>query len=166
MIDAYLQFARGDGDEKSQRVDLREFFTGVIESNRRGGVRIKLNFEGDISLMLKPVAFERCIGNIISNANEYAESIEVSVSRRRVSDGNVVRIVVDDDGPGVSEELYEEVFKPFYRGDSSRKFSGSNGGGSGLGLAVAREVVHAHGGEIRLGKSHMGGVSVVITLPL
>ena len=73
-----------------------------------------------------------------------------------------VVIIVDDNGPGMNPDLYEEVFKPFYRVDVSRNAST---GGVGLGLSIARDAVHSHGGDIRLDKSPMGGLRAEIILP-
>ena len=113
----------------------------------------------DLSLQLRPVAFERCLNNIVSNARKYAEHIWINVARE---DKRIV-IAVDDDGPGVPEDMFEEVFKPFVRGEPSRNPAT---GGVGLGLPIARDIVHAHGGRIWLEKSGRGGLRAVIQVPV
>ena len=72
-------------------------------------------------------------------------------------------IIVDDDGPGIEENEYKNVMKPFYRIDKSR---GLNKSGVGLGLSIANDIIRSHGGNISLHKSPLSGLRVKITLPL
>ncbi len=116
MIDAYLDFARDESGEASSRTDLKEMLDRVAAGARRQGAKIELDTPGDLSLQLRPVAFERCLNNIVSNARKYAEHIWVGAARE---DRRIV-IAVDDDGPGIAADMYEEVFKPFVRGEPSR----------------------------------------------
>ena len=160
MINAYLDFAKGEGGEQPVRSDLRSMLERIAAGMKRQGADIQLDMDQDLSLLLRPVAFERGLTNILTNARKYAP--HVWLSARHVDEGAHVEIVVDDDGPGIPEELWDEVFKPFMRVDTSRN---SATGGVGLGLPIAREVVHAHGGRIWLEKSPHGGVRAVIHLP-
>jgi signal transduction histidine kinase len=73
-----------------------------------------------------------------------------------------IRVTVDDDGPGLPEEELERVFLPFYRVEQSRS---RDTGGVGLGLAVARTVFRAHGGDVRLANRPEGGLRASVTLP-
>lgn len=160
MINAYLDFAKGEDGEQPQRTDLRVIIDRVVAGMKRQGADIQLQMDGDISLMLRPLAFERGLTNIVTNAKKYAPHIWVSV--RLLDDGAHVEILVDDDGPGIPDDQREEVFKPFVRVDASRNAAT---GGVGLGLPIAREMVHAHGGKIWLEQSPQGGVRAVIHLP-
>ena len=74
-----------------------------------------------------------------------------------------MEIVVDDDGPGIPKEKREDVFKAFYRLDESRN---KETGGVGLGLSIAKDVITSHGGTIELQDSPMGGLRVLISIPL
>jgi two-component system, OmpR family, osmolarity sensor histidine kinase EnvZ len=159
MIDAYLDFARGEGGEASSRTDLGEMLERVAAGARRQGAKIEIKTAGDLSLQLRPVAFERCLNNIVSNARKYAEHIWINVAREEKR----IVIAVDDDGPGVTEDMFEEVFKPFVRGEPSRNPAT---GGVGLGLPIARDIVHAHGGRIWLEKSGRGGLRAIIQVPV
>lgn len=159
MIDAYLDFARGEGGELAARTDLNEMLERIVSSTRREGVKIELETDGDLSLQLRPVAFERCVGNVIGNARKYGGNIWVSA--RRLGDG--VEISVEDDGPGIPDDKKEDVFRPFFRIDESRNPAT---GGVGLGLPIAKDIVHSHGGEIWLGESSHGGLRVAIRLPV
>ena len=75
----------------------------------------------------------------------------------------MIEITIDDDGPGITPEMRENVFKPFFRVDGSRN---TQTGGVGLGLSIAQDVVHNHGGEIWLEDSNRGGLRVVISIPV
>lgn len=160
MINAYLDFAKGEDGEQPQRADLRAVLDRIVAGMKRQGADIRLDMKDDISLMLRPVAFERGLTNIVANARKYAP--RTWVSARLMDDGTHVEILVDDDGPGIPDDQREEVFKPFVRVDASRNAAT---GGVGLGLPIAREMVHAHGGKIWLEKSPQGGVRAVIQLP-
>ncbi len=161
MINAYLDFAKGEGGEQPVRSDLRQMLEHMAAGMKRQGADIQLEMDQDLSLLLRPVAFERGLTNILTNARKYASHIWLSAYH--IDDDEHVEILVDDDGPGIPEEQWEEVFRPFFRVDSSRNAAT---GGVGLGLPIAREVVHAHGGKIWLEKSPRGGVRAVIHLPV
>ena len=158
MIDAYLDFARGAGGEAVARTDLREMLERILAAVRRQGAKIELNTDGDMFVSLRPVAFERCLSNLIGNARKYAAHIWVAANN---ADGHIT-IVVEDDGPGIPENMLDEVFKPFVRGEPSRNPST---GGVGLGLPIAQDIIHGHGGRIWLEKSAYGGLRVVLEIP-
>lgn len=160
MITAYLDFAKGESGEQPVRSDLRQMLERIAAGMKRQGADIQLEMEHELSLQLRPVAFERGLTNIVANARKYA--LHIWISARHIDDGAHVEILVDDDGPGIPPELREEVFKPFVRVEPSRNVAT---GGVGLGLPIARDVVHAHGGQIWLEESPRGGVRAVIHLP-
>ena len=158
MIDAYLDFARGAGAEAAARTDLREMLERIMAAVRRQGAQIELETAGDMFVSLRPVAFERCLSNLIGNARKYAAHIWVAAKNA----GGHIIITVEDDGPGIPEKMFDEVFKPFVRGEPSRNPST---GGVGLGLPIAQDIIHGHGGRIWLEKSGRGGLRVVVDLP-
>lgn len=160
MLNAYLDFVRGEGGEASARTDLREMLERIAQTMRRSGAVIDLTTEGDLSVSVRPLAFERCLNNVIGNARKYATAIWVSAAR--VDEGSI-RVSVDDDGPGIPDDQLEEVFKPFVRVEQSRNAAT---GGVGLGLSITQDIVHSHGGEVRLSRSERGGLKVTITLPV
>lgn len=159
MIGGYLDFVRGEGDEAAEETDLSALAEKIVQDARRAGAPVAARIERGIILPLRPLAIERCLSNLLGNARRYARSI-VQLEISRSADG--IQILVDDDGPGIPPERYEDVFKPFYRVDSSRNI---DTGGVGLGLPIAREVAHAHGGRITLHKSPLGGLRVQVELP-
>jgi two-component system osmolarity sensor histidine kinase EnvZ len=159
MIEAYLQFARGEGGEEPSRVDLKDLIEQAASNANRESSLVQTDVPEGLSLLLRPVAFERCIGNLIGNALKYGKHAWISAGRF----GDSIEIRVDDDGPGVPESQYEEVFKPFFRGESSRN---AKTGGVGLGLPIVQDIVLSHGGQVWLDKSPKGGLRVVIDLPV
>jgi len=161
MIDGYLNFVRGGGREKSARTSLESLLHDVTFAAKRLGCGVDLNLnELSFTPMLRPVAFKRCLTNIISNAMKYSTYIWITLEKNSEKE---VEIIIEDDGPGIDEDKLDDVFRPFYRVDSSRN---QETGGVGLGLPIAMDIVHAHGGEIWLQKSPRGGLAVHISLPI
>lgn len=159
MLEGYLAFARGEGDEQPVATDLGGLLDGVVGQSRRKGGVIDLHVESNIRLLLRPNAFRRAATNLIENATRYAEHVSVRAGRR----GDAVEITIDDDGPGIPEQHRTDVFKPFYRVDPSRN---PETGGVGLGLTIARDVVRGNGGDIELSDSPGGGLRARIKLPV
>ena len=97
--------------------------------------------------------------NLIDNGLAYGQKVEI-ITKKTI---NSALILVDDDGPGISETEYQNVMKPFYRIDKSR---GQNKSGVGLGLSIANDIIRSHGGSITLEKSPLNGLRVRVSLPL
>ncbi|PJB70500.1 MAG: two-component sensor histidine kinase [Alphaproteobacteria bacterium CG_4_9_14_3_um_filter_47_13] len=159
MIDAYLDFVRGEGGEQTMRIDLKDILIRIVSDMARQNCEVDLEIEGDLSLQLRPVAFERCLTNIVSNAQKYGGKIWIK--SRRLEDS--IEIIVDDNGTGIPENKREDVFKPFYRLEDSRN---PETGGIGLGLPIAQDIIHSHGGEISLSQNEQGGLRVTILIPV
>ena len=158
MLEGYLAFARGEGNEPHILTNISKLLEEVVQQARRKGHLIDLHIECKLDVQLRPSAFKRYITNILENAMVYGGHITVRAGLRE--DG--MEIIVDDDGPGIPENEREEVFKPFYRMESSRN---PGTGGVGLGLSIARDVIRSLGGEILLEQSSLGGLRVRIYLP-
>lgn len=159
MIDGYLTFARGEGNEPTQEIDLGIMVEDVIAAWRRNGVKIDCHVEGTLLAWIRADAVKRSIENLVANASRYGRQLWVRAGRR----GEAIEITVDDDGPGIPESQREDVFRPFYRLESSRN---PKTGGTGLGLAIARDLVRSHGGDILLEDSPHGGLRARIRLPV
>jgi two-component system osmolarity sensor histidine kinase EnvZ len=159
MINSYLNFLRGDGEEVTEKIPLNTIISKVANGVQRHGNIIHADINPSLMVNVRPMAFERALQNLISNAEKYGSEIWVSVKDKT----DDIIIMVDDNGIGLSPDLYEEVFKPFYRADESRN---SATGGVGLGLPIVRDIIHAHGGQVHLEKSPKGGLRAVITLPI
>lgn len=162
MLEDYLAFSKGDGGEEARPSSLKEMLREVVEEVQILGVDISFKMrrrKKDIVLPLKRHAFKRAITNLVSNASRYGTCVVIRAATER----RWVRIEVDDDGPGIPEHERENVFRPFYRIDSSRN---QDCGNTGLGLAIARDIARSHGGDITLGESSMGGLRAIISVPL
>ena len=159
MVEEYLAFARGESTEAVVTADVRSLLDEVVVNARRDGANIELAGETALAVPVRPDAFKRCVINLVANAMLYAD--HVAVRAERVSD--MIEITIDDDGPGIPEEEREEVFKPFYRLDSSRN---PETGGTGLGLTIARDVMRGHGGDLQLEEAPDGGLRARLRLPV
>ena len=153
MIGGYLAFARGEGTEQAQPVNLSAILDDVAAGARRAGTVLDLDVPADLTLKLRRDAVRRAITNLVDNARRHATHVALAA----VAQGRSVLVTVDDDGPGIPADRRESVFRPFQSGSS---------GGTGLGLTIARDIVRAHGGEIVLEDSPMGGLRARIRLPV
>ncbi len=154
MIAAYLSFARGEGTEQARPTDLTAVLTEVAAGARRAGADVALESPENLVLPLRADALRRAITNLVDNARRHARHVSLAASR---TGERFVRVTVDDDGPGIAADRREDAFRPF-ESDSS--------GGTGLGLSIARDIVRAHGGDIVLEDSPLGGLRACISLPV
>jgi two-component system osmolarity sensor histidine kinase EnvZ len=159
MLEAYLAFARGDLSEQSAPTDMAAFLQELKLDAERHGHKASVTFHGPPIVTVRPAAFKRCLGNLVSNAARFAPSIAITGHR----DHRWLTITVDDDGPGIPAAMREEVFKPFLRLDDARN---QDEGGTGLGLAIARDIARSHGGDITLGNSPLGGLRAKVRVPV
>jgi two-component system, OmpR family, osmolarity sensor histidine kinase EnvZ len=159
MVEAYLAFARGDAGEQSAPTDMRSFLDDLKTHAEPESHQASVSFHGQPMVTVRPAAFRRCLGNLVSNAARFARTIMISGHR----DHRWLTITVDDDGPGIPAPMREEVFKPFLRLDDARN---QDEGGSGLGLAIARDIARSHGGDILLGDSPLGGLRATVRVPV
>ncbi len=153
MIGGYLAFARGEGTEQAKPTDLSAMLADVAGAARRGGANIEIDVPETMTVSMRADAVKRAITNLVDNARRHAGRIMLSAVPR----GRSVLVNVDDDGPGIAAEQREDVFRPFLSGSS---------GGTGLGLTIARDIVRAHGGDISLEDSPMGGLRARVRLPV
>ena len=158
MISAYLSFARDGSVEETATVDLVFLLEEVISGARRQGAKVTFDAQAPLAIPAKPQALKRCIANLLSNAQRYADRIVVSIDK----DSNAARVFVDDDGPGIPEGERKAVLRPFHRVEQSRNVST---GGVGLGLTIARDIARNHGGDLKLRESPLGGLRCVVILP-
>lgn len=154
MIGGYLAFARGEGEEPVEPVNLLAMLEDVAAGARRTGAQVSVDAPPALTLQLRAAAARRAITNLVDNARRHAA--RVSLSAERLGARNV-QVTVDDDGPGIPADRRESVFRPFESGAA---------GGTGLGLTIARDIVRAHGGDIFLEDSPLGGLRARIRLPV
>ncbi len=156
MLNEYLQFASSRSNKKGEKFDISELVMQTIHkySNQKISSEITKNiiFNGKKDLI------RRSITNFIDNSLKYGTKV---VTKLKKNNNNIV-LLIDDNGPGIPKNEYENVFKPFYKIDKSRSKSKSS---VGLGMSIASDIIISHGGNIKLEKSILGGLQVKITLP-
>lgn len=157
-LDEYLAFAKGASEEHPEQVDIAKLAHELAIDAERTGAKIKVS--GDESQIApgRARALKRCIANLIDNAAAHGDAVAVQVK----GEDQALLVIVDDDGPGIPKELYEEAFRPFSRLDATRS---RNQKGVGLGLAIARDMARSHGGDILLSPSPLGGLRATLRLP-
>ena len=157
MLNEYLQFTSSTYLEKDEEFNLSELIDFVVKKydnkNISTNLTSKIYFNGRKNLI------ERCINNLIDNAIKYGGKVNIEL----IKNNNNLFIKIEDDGPGIPEEEYENVFKPFYKIDKGRADSKSS---VGLGLSIASDIIRSHGGNIKLEKSFLNGLGVKIFLPV
>ncbi len=156
MLNDYLQFAKTQSQENTVSFNVSELLI-KIERNFNNKNLSLLNSE-EIFLKGRPLALTRCFENVIQNGLVYGKKVYVKIQKGL----NLIIVSIEDDGPGISEDQYRNVFKPFFRLDKSRNLNKS---GVGLGLAIVEDIINSHGGNIQLGKSKYNGLLVKISLP-
>ena len=157
MLNDYLQFAKTQVQEPSTIINLNDLLISI--RNKFNNNNFTFNESSDlIELKGRLTALQRSFENIIQNGLTYGKKVNVEIQK-----GNrLATILFEDDGPGIPEDQYKNVFKPFFRLDKSRSLNQS---GVGLGLAIVEDVINSHGGNIQLGKSKKNGLLVKISLP-
>ena len=159
MLNSYVSFVRGEAAEKIEETNINELIEIICKSNSSDNFIIKYHFEKNIKTLCRPIQIKRALQNIFDNAKRYADKIEIDLGTKN----NELYIAISDNGPGIPEKNYEDVFKPFFTLDPSRnKLKGE----SGLGLTITRDIIRSHGGEIKLLKSKMNGLKILLYLPL
>jgi two-component system osmolarity sensor histidine kinase EnvZ len=159
IIDQFMDFMRSEASEPLSAVNLAELARSCAERAARGGARVACRLEDVPTLVLRPLAMQRAVDNLIGNAARHAGG-DIEVELR--TDGARALLCVRDRGPGIPAALVERLKEPFTRRDDSR--TGSSG--AGLGLAIASRVAELHGGRLDLLEREGGGLEARITLPI
>ena len=157
MLNEYLQFTSSSYLEKNEQFNLSELMNEIII--KYNNKNITLNITPQIYINGRKNLIRRCINNLIDNAIKYGDKVNVELNK---SSSNLF-IKIEDNGPGIPEKEYDNVFKPFYKIDKGRADSKSS---VGLGLSIASDIIRSHGGNIKLEKSLLNGLGVKIFLPV
>ena len=157
MLNDYLQFAKTQTQEDTVLINLNNLLNSIKNSfNNKNLIFDKSN--ATVELKGRPTALKRSFENLIQNSLSYGKKVYLNIQK-----GNKrVIVIIEDDGPGIPEDQYKNVFKPFFRLDKSRSLNKS---GVGLGLAIVEDIINSHGGNIQLGKSKYNGLQVKVSLP-
>jgi len=157
MLNEYLQFSKSSFTEKSENFNLTELVKEIVKKYENQNILVHQDEE--VYLKGKKNLIKRCLNNLIDNATNFGNTIKIQ--QQKISRN--ILIFVEDDGPGIPESEYDNVFKPFYKIDKSRN---QNKSSVGLGLSIASDIIRSHGGNIELGKSELGGLKIKIVLPV
>jgi two-component system, OmpR family, osmolarity sensor histidine kinase EnvZ len=156
MLNDYLQFAKSQVIEETSKINLRVLFNLI--KNQFNNEKLIIASSDEVELKGRQSALKRSFENIIQNGLTYGNKVIVNIQKGN----NRALITIEDDGPGIPEDQYKNVFKPFFRLDKSRSLNQS---GVGLGLAIVEDIINSHGGSIQLGKSKLDGLQIKISLP-
>jgi len=160
MLTGALDFLRGKAvNETVSPIDMVALLESIVDDQTESGRDVSLTAPASLRFSGRPQALRRAIGNLIENALKYGQRARVELK----ADADGLRIVVEDDGPGLPEEQLEKVFEPFYRVESSRN---RETGGVGLGLAIVCQIARTHGGDVTLSNRHGGGLRATLWLPV
>ena len=157
MLNEYLQFTSSSYIEKDELFDLSELIEKIIE--KYNNKNISKTLKARIYLNGRRNLIKRSINNLIDNALKYGKKVNIELSKKNTN----IFIKIEDDGPGIPESEYDNVFKPFYKIDKGRAEAKSS---VGLGLSIASDIIRSHGGNIKFEKSKLSGLGVRIFLPV
>ncbi len=164
MLTEFLEFARGDSEEKTETVGVKALTKQIVRNFKRARHDIKLSFimetPSDDTLKCRKQAVQRAIENLLGNAMRYGKNTHLTVT----IEPKTVVFMIEDDGPGIPKDKRDAAVEPFTRLDVSR--NQDKGVGSGLGLAITTDVARSHGGNLALLQSdNLGGLKAVLSLP-
>jgi len=158
MISAVMSFVRDANEVRDrQRLDLLSVLEVVADDAAVLGGQARIETEAPLIVEADAVALKRLFANLVGNAIKYGREARIRLTRE--GDEAVTRVT--DAGPGLAPAELERVFQPFYRAEAARTLEG----GVGLGLAAARSIARAHGGDVTLA-NHGGGLTATVRLPL
>ena len=157
MLNEYLQFTSSSYLEKNENFNITELIKDIIKKYNNENISKSLSSE--IYINGRKNLIKRCINNLIDNSIKYGDKVYVELKKNN----NNLFINIEDNGPGIPEKEFENVFKPFYKIDKGRAETKSS---VGLGLSIASDIIRSHGGNIKLEKSSLNGLGVKIFLPV
>ncbi len=159
MLDSYVSFVKTESPETIESIIINDVIKECIKDINNQNYQIHIEEKDKVKTSGRPLQLKRAFQNIVDNSKRYADIINIKIFLNT----NGCNIEFNDNGQGIPKESYEDVFKPFFTLDPSRnKLKGE----SGLGLTITRDIIRSHGGEIKLDKSELGGLKLLVLLPL
>ena len=159
MIGSVLDLARSDASLENRRpMDLTALVESIVDDMKDAGFPVTMQPSSGVIYECYGAALKRAVTNLIDNAVKYGRTARVAICEVPT----LLKIIVEDEGPGIPEHELSRVTEPFYRVEESRS---REGGGAGLGLAITVSVIEAHGGELKLANRREGGLRAEVRLP-
>ena len=158
MLNSYVNFVETESHEEIAKLNVNNILREYVKSFENKEINIIIKENSQINISGREIQIRRAFQNIIDNCQRYGTEINIFLFKN--NDGFIIEF--HDNGPGIPEDKYEDVFKPFFTLDPARnKLKGE----SGLGLTITRDIIRSHGGDISLDKSIHGGLKLIIMLP-
>jgi signal transduction histidine kinase len=158
LTESVLSAARGTGGEAKRNIDLSALVESLCADLDDLGEPVTWQAHGPAPLVCRPDEIRRAVRNLVENAVAYGRRAEVQIAESSAA----YDILVDDDGPGISDHDHDRVFEPFVRLEGSRN---SDTGGTGLGLTLVKAIAQSHGGGVFLENRPQGGLRATLRLP-
>lgn len=159
MLDSVLAYLAGENDnEAPRRVDLASLALTLVDEYADLGREVSYDGPDHLLVSVRPLMMKRALRNLIENGLKYGGAVTLGMGWR----GPMVRLVIDDNGPGIPESELQHVLSPFFRLDQARS---RDTNGMGLGLAIVANAVANEGGEFSLSNRPEGGLRAEILLP-
>ena len=159
MIGSVLDLARSNASLENRRpMDLTALVESIVDDMKDAGFPVTMQPSSGVIYECYGAALKRAVTNLIDNAVKYGRTARVAICEVPT----LLKIIVEDEGPGIPEHELSRVTEPFYRVEESRS---REGGGAGLGLAITVSVIEAHGGELKLANRREGGLRAEVRLP-
>lgn len=160
MIDTVLAYVRGETDtDPPELVHLGSLLLTVAEEAQDLGADVAYEGPAHLTATLRRMGMKRAVTNLLDNARRYAAS---SIRLRLAASPGELRIMVEDDGPGIPEDALPRITEPFFRIEADRS---RESGGAGLGLPIVRTAVEREGGRLEIANRPEGGLRCEIVLP-
>jgi len=159
MIGSVLDLARSNASLENRRpMDLTALVESIVDDMKDAGFPVTMQPSSGVIYECYGAALKRAVTNLIDNAVKHGRTARVAICEVPT----LLKIIVEDEGPGIPEHELSRVTEPFYRVEESRS---REGGGAGLGLAITVSVIEAHGGELKLANRREGGLRAEVRLP-
>ena len=167
MINTYINFAKEQNLDKRIKTDINRIVKQIIKEINIYGYRIENETKFSKSYFVEPNSLKRCISNLLLNAIKYAPNNQnkrkIIIRISSFESEKQIYIIVDDNGPGIPKEKYNDAFVPFNRLENTINPVDA---GVGLGLTISKDIARNHGGDLKLSKSNIGGLKATIILPI
>ena len=161
LLNEYLIYSKNEAStERKIKINVFDILYDIVSQTKRQYVNkdIKLFCKKNINISLEENKLIRVFSNLLNNACQFSKKVKISVINTKKN----FTINVEDNGPGIPNNLKKEVFKPFFKKDIARNLKYS---GSGLGLSITKEIVKKIGGKIYIKDSKLGGACFVVIWP-